>query len=772
LENKASAKSLQALNRAAVAFRAKKSSEAEQLCISILSEDPNCFEAIYFLGVIHSSLGKNEQALASYDKALALRPGFAEAMYNRGNVLKKLHRLDEALASYDRTIALQPGYAKAFSNRGNTLTELKRFEEALTSYDQALALQPNLVEALYNRGNTLHELKRFEEALASYDRAVVAQPTYAKAIYNRANTLAKMQRFDEALVGYDRAIRLNPTYAEALYNRGNTLRELKRLSDALDSYDRAISVRGDDANSLSNRGVTLHELKRFEDAVADFDRSLALRPNDPDILCNRGNSLAELKRFNDAIESYDRALAVDMTHAQALSGLAFNVNIICNWDRRLSMGAAIKEHVIGRKAAISPFVVLGYSDDPALQLQCAKNYINQKIQSNPKPLWSGEIWRHQKLRVAYLSADFHSHPTASLMAELFELHDRSKFEVLGISFGTDDHSAMRKRLVSAFDVFQDVRDRSAGDIANYLRKSEIDIAVDLKGYTSGARPEILAQRPTPIQVNYLGYPGTMGAPFIDYIIADPVIAPFEKEQFYAEKIVQLPDCYQPNDSKREINGYRPSRQSVGLPDNKFVFCCFNNNWKIGPESFDVWMRLLKKVENSVLWLLADNEMAEQNLRKEAQRRAVDASRLVFAPRVPIEEHLARHRCADLFLDTIPCNAHTTASDALWTGLPLLTCTGDAFAGRVASSLLQAIGLPELITKNLDEYEMRALQIARDVVLLAELKAKIARNRSTHALFNSQQFAGHLEAAYGLMWEAWQRGERPKNFRVERIVGKS
>ncbi len=604
------------------------------MCISILLEDPDYFEVIYLLGVIQSSLGKNELALASYDKALALRPDFAEATYNRGNVLKKLKRLDEALASYERTIALQPGYAKAFSNRGNTLTELKRFEEALVSYDQALALQPNLVEALYNRGNALHELKRFEDALVSYDRAVAVHPTYAKAIYNRANTLAKMQRFDEALVNYNQAITLEPSYAEALYNRGNTLRELKRFTDALDSYSRAISIRGNDANSFSNRGVTLHELRRFEEAVADFDRSLALRPNDPDILCNRGNALVELKRFDDAIASYDRALAVDKAHPYALSGLAFSANNICDWDRRASLLAAIKAHVTEGKSVISPFVVLGYSDDPALQLQCARNYISHQFPSYPKPMWSGEMWRHQKLRVAYLSADFHSHPTASLMAELFELHDRSRFEIIGISFGKDDQSEMRKRLVSAFDVFHDVRERSNGDVASHLRKIEVDIALDLKGYTLGSRPGILAQRPAPIQVNYLGYPGTMGAPFIDYIIADQVIAPFDQQQFYTEKIVQLPDCYQPNDSKRKISERLPTRQALGLPEGKFVFCCFNNNWKIGPEVFDVWMRLLKQVENSVLWLLSDNDGAEQNLRKEAHRRGVAPARLIFAPQSP------------------------------------------------------------------------------------------------------------------------------------------
>ncbi len=767
MKDTTSAQSSQALKRAVSALSAKKFDEAEQLCNSVLSENPNVFEAVYLLGVVQSSLGKNELALASYDKALALRPDFAEANYNRGNVLKKLNRLDEALASYERTIALQPGYAKAFSNRGNTLAELKRFEEALVSYDRALVLQPNLVEALYNRGNALYALKRFDEALGSYDRAVAVQPKHAKAIYNRANTLAKMQRFDEALVNYNQVIALDPGYAEALYNRGNTLRELKRFNDALDSYSRAISIRGDDGNSFSNRGVTLHELGRFDEAVADFDRALGLRADDPDILCNRGNALVELKRFDDALASYDRALTIDKAHPYALSGLAFTANNMCDWDRRAFLLETIKEHVTEGRSIVSPFVVIGYSDDPALQLQCAKNYVSHTVPSCPKPLWSGEKWRHQKLRVAYLSADFHSHPTASLMAELFELHDRSRFEIVGVSFGKDDRSEMRRRLAAAFDVFQDVRERSDSEIANYLRKSEVDIAIDLKGYTLGARPGILAKRPAPIQVNYLGYPGTMGASFIDYIIADPVILPFDQQQFYTEKIVQLPDSYQPNDSKRKASDRLPSRQSLGLPEGAFVFCCFNNNWKISPEVFDVWMRLLMQVEKSVLWLLSDNAVAERNLCKEAERRGIAAARVVFARRVPIEEHLARHRFADLFLDTSPCNAHTTGSDALWTGLPVLTCKGDAFAGRVAASLLRASGMPELVVENLKEYETRALQIARNPGILADLKGKIERHRSAYPLFDSKSFVSNIEAAYTQMSEIWQRGERPRNFLVER-----
>ena len=412
-------------------------------------------------------------------------------------------------------------------------------------------------------------------------------------------------------------------------------------------------------------------------------------------------------------------------------------------------------------------MLLGYSGDPALQLNVRGTLSKTMIPSPLPPFWSGQTWRNDKLRIAYLSADFRSHPVASLMAELFEQHDRSRFEIIGVSFGVDDGSEMRKRLVAAFDEFHDVRRKSDKEVAKFLNDTHVDIAV-IWTAIRGSRPGIFAHRPAPIQVSYLGFPATMGADFIDYIIADAMVLPVEQQPYYTEKVVYLPDCYQVNDTKRKIAERTPTRQEMGLPEHAFVFCCFNNNWKITPAIFDVWMRLLHQVEGSVLWLLGDNEGAERNLRNEAQRRGIDPSRLVFAGRLPPAEHLARHRLADLFLDTLPYNAHTTASDALWVGLPVLTCKGEAFAGRVAASLLHAVGIPELITSNLEDYQTLALKLARDPALLAEIKAKLVRNRDTCPLFNTERFARHIEAAYTTMWETWQRGEVPKSFSVEPI----
>src|SRR5664279_2275328 len=405
-------------------------------------------------------------------------------------------------------------------------------------------------------------------------------------------------------------------------------------------------------------------MKRYEEAVASYDRALIVRPDYIEALSNRGETLQQLRRFDEARADFDRILAINPDHPHAFSGAAFCAINLCDWEARAHSAAGLSTHISGKKSIISSFVLFGYSDDPALQLECAQNYFQNKIPVLPPPLWNGQTWRHDKIRVAYLSADFRNHATAFLMAELFEKHDRSRFEFIAISFGRDDESEMRQRLIAGFDQFHDVRTKSDSDVAQLLHDLQIDIAVDLKGYTQDARPEILAYRPAPIQVSYLGYPGTMGASFIDYFIADRIAAPFELQPFFSEKIVHLPDSYQVNDNHRKIAAIVPTRLEAGLPEQAFVFCSFNNNWKITPDVFDVWIRLLQQVEGSVLWLLSDNDGAEHNLRKEAQRRGVDPTRLVFAGRLTPDQHLARHVLADVFLDTLPCNAHTTASDAL------------------------------------------------------------------------------------------------------------
>jgi predicted O-linked N-acetylglucosamine transferase (SPINDLY family) len=755
-----------ALKRAVVSYQAGHFDEAEALCTAILHTNANHFDALHLLAVVRSRLGRFQEALASYDQALAIKPENAEALNNRGNALRHLQRFEEASASYDKALAIRPDYVDALYNRGDALRDLKRLEEALTSYDQALAIRPDYIDALISRGVTLQDMKRFEEALASYDKALAIRPDYAEVLGNRGNALRDLKRFEEALASYDKALAIRPDYIDALISRGVTLQELKRFEGALASYDNALAIKPDYAEVLSNRGNALRDLKRFEEALASYDQALAIRPDYADAFNNRGVTLQDLKRLEEALASYDNALAINPKHLYAIAGVAHAVLNICDWARTAELDGEIRAHVAERKSIITPFTLLGYCSDASLHLKCARNYIRDKVPVFPQPFWNGTIYQHERVRIAYLSADFHRHATAYLITELFELHDRTRFELLGVSFGEDDKSEMRSRLVRSFDQFHDVRLKTNRDVAKLMSELQVDIAIDLKGYTQDARPEILAYRPAPIQISYLGYPGTMGASFIDYVIVDKIVLPFDQQRFYSEKIIQLPECYQVNDSRRKIADRTPTRRESGLPDDGFVFCCFNNHYKITAPVFDLWMRLLQAVEGSVLWLLGDNASAQSNLRKEAAARGVDPARLVFAGRLPLEDHLARHRLAELFVDTLPINAHTTASDALWAGLPLVTCCGESFAGRVAASLLNGVGLPELVTHSLGEYEALALKLATDASLLQSIRWRLEQNRLRYPLFDTDRFRRHIEAAYLTAWEIWQRGESPRGFAVE------
>jgi protein O-GlcNAc transferase len=730
----------------------------------VVAFDPGHAAAQALLGVARHGQGQCEAALACFDRALALQPDQAEVLNNRGVVLRELGRAEEAVASYDRAIALAPDYADALRNLGNTLRDLGRTAEALVSYDRFLALQPDHVEVLYRQGGLLLDLDQPEEALARYDQALGITPDGAEFWNNRGIALSRLDRPTGALASYDRALALRPDYAEAWRNRGAALRDLRRLDEALASFDQALALRPDDAEALVQRGVALRELDRPESALASFDQALALLPDHVDGLIHRGELLRALRRHEEAAEAFERALAA-APGTKFLEGQKLHERMqCCDWREHDRQVAAIVAGIREGESAATPFTFLAVSDSAADQLRCARIFGQEKYGLPDRVPASSLRYDHDRIRLAYLSADFHEHATAYLMAELFEQHDAARFELTALSFGPDGAGPMRRRLERAFTRFIDIRGLPDSEAAELLRRLEIDIAIDLKGYTQGCRPRILMNRPAPIQVNYLGFPGTMGTGPIDYIIADRVIIPDGRQSSCSEAVVYLPDCYQPNDRQRVI-GDTPTRAEAGLPETGFVFCSFNNNYKITPEIFDVWMRLLRRVEGSVLWLLAGNPASLRNLRREAEARGVAPERLVFAPRVALPAHLARHRLADLLLDTVPCNAHTSASDALWAGLPILTCPGEAFAARVAASLLHAVGLPELVAPTLGDYEALALALAQNPGRLAALRAKLARQLETAPLFDTDRFRRHLEAAYETMWSRHQQGLPPAGFAV-------
>ncbi len=628
--------------------------------------------------------------------------------------------------------------AVAAQKSGNLPEAELRYREILTT--------AAIPEVMVNHANVLVAMGRREEALAGYNRALVLKPNLFEGLYNRGNLLLEMKRADAALASFEAALAVRQDMAGVWNNRGTALRELRRQDEALASYDRALAVAPGHVNALTNRAIALLEMRRLDEALAATDAALALQPGFAESLYVRGNILRDMGRMADALASHEQALAANPAHPHALNGVAQAALNLCDWPRTAGLAPRLAETIEAGRALIQPFVMLGYSDDAALQRRCAETYVRRTVPRQP-PLSDGRRYGHDRIRLAYLSADFHQHPTSQLMIELFERHDRDRFEVTAIAFGPDDGSAMRKRLQKAFDRFEDVRNLSDLDVARMLRERETDIAIDLNGHTHGARPGIFAHRPAPVAVNYLVYPGTTGAEFMDVILADRIVAPASQQEFFREKIVHLPDCYQANDGARAL-APAPSRAACGLPDTGFVFCCFNNNWKITAPVFDIWMRLLQAVPGSVLWLL--DGPATENLRKEAAARGVEAGRLIFAPHAAPEAHLVRHALADLFLDTLPYNAHTTASDALYAGVPLVTCIGKVFQSRVAASLLNALDMAELVATSPAAYESLALDLASNPALLKATREKLARNLKTAPLYDSARFVKNIEAAYEAM----------------------
>ena len=744
--------------------------QAEALYKRILAQSPQHFDALHLSGVIAYQRRDLETAIRLIGLAVQIDPDNAPAHANHAAALRDRGHTEAALASFDRAIGLQADLAEAWANRSMLLLTLNRPRPALAGFERLVVLRPDDAAAHYGRGVALQALERWGAALSAFDRALALQPGLVEAWAYRGAALRALGRAEEALACFDRTLALRPDFPEVLNNRGSVLLDLRRPAEAVVSYDRAVELLPNQAEILNNRGTALLDAGRAEAAIVSYSQALALRPGFEAALNNRASALRELGRHEAAAADYAQLLKLAPDFPYTQGDLLFARLHLCDWAGYDEARAGIEASIRAGRRAINPFSALAVTGSPEEQRRCAEAYAADKLPRQEPLLKRSTRYRHERIRVAYLSADFHEHATAHLMAELFETHDRSRFETYALSFGPDRRDAMRVRLEAAFDRFIDIRDRSDRAAAQLLKELEIDIAVDLKGYTGGSRPGILSFRPAPVQISYLGFPGSMGARHIDYVLADPFVVPPEQERCYSEKIVRLPDCYFPCDAGRPIAPATPSRAEAGLPETGFVFCCFNSAYKFTPALFDVWMRLLVSVEGAVLWLLGDSEAAMRNLRQEAARRGVAPERLVFSRRLPASEHLARHRLADLLLDTAPCNAHTTASDALWAGLPVLTCPGDAMAARVAGSLLHSIGLPELIAPDLAAYEATALALARDADRLAALKERLVRNRTTTPLFDSGRRRRHIEQAYATMWARAERGEAPSAFAVTPIDG--
>jgi predicted O-linked N-acetylglucosamine transferase (SPINDLY family) len=710
-------------------------------------------------------MGDLANAQILYEEVALIEPSNFEALHMLGVLAYQGNDFEAAAEWMGRSIAVNSRDASGHCNLGLALHRLGKRAESIASYERALAIKPDFAEAHFNCGNVFAELERLDAALDCYHRAIQCRPAFAEAHAHCAAVLLKLQQPEAALAFLDRAIAIAPQDFQSHSNRAAALGQLRRYREALESCDRAISLRPDHSQTHIHRGNVLTELGRVDEALSSYERAIASGPQLAEGHAALASLLDRLNRKAEALRSYERALKIN-PDLDFLAGVRLHLKMhLCDWRDLEAEIAGIVEKISRGNKAIAPFALLALCDSPSIHLQAARIWMNANAPQNDDLGPFPAATEKQRIRLAYFSADFHDHATAYLTAELFELHDRSRFEVIAFSYGPDSKDAMRTRLYAGFDQFIDVAGKSDREVAEISRKMRIDVAIDLKGYTTNQRGRIFSFRPAPIQVSYLGYPGSMAAPYIDYLIADPTLIPEHLRHHYAEKIAYLPDSYQANDTRREIAAQEPSRQDAGLPATGFVFCCFNNNFKITPTVFHSWMRILQQVDGSVLWLLGDSQDAASNLMREAAARGIRPHRLVFAERISLDAHLARHRLADLFLDTLPYNAHTTTSDALWSGLPVITCMGEGFAGRVAASLLRAVGLPELVTGTADEYEALAVSLAKEPSRLASIRERLNRDRATAPLFNSRRFTTHLEMLYAQMYQRHCAGFAPADIAV-------
>jgi protein O-GlcNAc transferase len=733
---------------------------AEALYRKALERDPEQAEALHLLGVIAYQRGDTETAIALIGRALPQLEDRPEAHLDFGNALLAAGRLADAADCYRRAVALDPDYGMGHCNLARALNDQARFEAGLESARRAVELIPDLVGAHINCAAALSGLRRFGEAEAPLHRALELIPERAETHHALGDVLCALGRFDEGSASYHRALALKPDFAKAHTNLGIVLSIQSRLDEAVESLQRALALAPDDVQARMYLGAALADLRKFDDAVASYQGTLAREPDNARVHCYLGNVFRIQNKLNEAIACFERAVALAPDDADALTARFRAKQIICDWSDYYGNEAKVRNAIAAQPSRTTALALSALSSTAVEQLNCAREIATSITVPEAMLLPRRQPRSSKRIRLGYLSEDLRQHPVGVLIVEQIERHDRRDFEVIGYSFGPDNRTPMRARFTGAFDRFIDIDKTPHRQAAELIHSDAIDILIDLTGYTGFCRPEILACRPAPIQVSHLGYPATMGAEFIDYIIVDPFLVPMGQQRFYSEKLVHLPDCYQPSDSRRKIADPPPTRAACGLPDQRFVFCSFNNSYKITPIVFDIWMRLLKAVPGSALWLYQRNAWVKDNLRREASIRGVAAERVIFAQPAPMPEYLARLGLADLFLDTLPYNAGATANDALWAGLPLLTCAGETYVGRMAGAVLTAARLPELITTSLEAYEALALRLATEPGLLAGLRQKLVRNRSTVPLFDTARFTRNLETAYRRMWEIWRAGQPP------------
>ncbi len=730
-----------AMSAAVEHHQAGRLDEAVEIYNWILDHQPDNEFVLHLMGIASAQGGDPKTAVGLIKKAIGKNPGIAAFHVNLGNFLGQIGSLDEAAAAQRRALAIEPDNIQAHNNLGIVLRRQGKLDEAADCYRRALMVEPDDAELHFNLGNVHRAQESGSEAIGCYRRAVELRPGYGDAWNNMGLTQQTLGHWDDAVDSYHQALAVKPEHVDALNNLGTALQAMGNFEDAMKAYERVRSIAPDYANAYFNMGSIQLEFDDPEGAAASFEKVLELDPDNPDAFAN----------LFDVHES------------------------VCDWrdqDSAFQRLVALTEQQIaaGTKTSMNPFKALARPLQPSMQLALARTWsaeIARRMEAPRKALaYSFQDRRHDRLRIGYLSNDLGYQPMTDLIQGLPGLHDRNQFEIFSYSFHEDDGSTYRKRIEAECEHFIDIMTMSHGESAQRIFDDEIDVLVDLKGFTQNTRLEILALRPAPVQVSYIGFPGTTGAGFLDYVLTDEIVTPWDMAPHYSEKLALLPDCYLMTDDGQVIPEPHLTRAECGLPEDAFVFCCFNAPYKIEPGIFDVWMRILSQVPNSVLWLFQGHPLGAANLKREAEARGIAGDRLVFAGKMAKEDHLARHGCADLFLDTFYYNAHTTAVDALWMGLPVLTFPGEHFVSRVSASLLRAIAMPEMIMASLDDYERHAVHLATHSRDLRELGDKLVANRRTQPLFDSPGITRNLERAYQGMWDIYQAGDSPRSFAVD------
>jgi len=752
-------------NQAVGLHQAGRLEEAAALYDQLLAQFPDHADTLHLRGVVELQRSAFENALARFDQVLSVNADHASALANRSAALIALGRYEDAKDSAARALVLTPDSLASFNNLASALNKLGRHEESLAVSDQALARGREDAKLHIHRAESFIAGRRYDDVIAACDRATSFDPGLPEAHAHRAQALLKLNRASEATASFEKALSLSPNSAEGFSSHALVLVLNRRPGDAIAACERALALQPPFPEALMVRALAFENLKRYADAIADCDAALALQPDLAEAYALRGMCFKGMKQPERALADFDVALELD-PHLDLIPGQRILLSLqVAEWDGlERNIGDAIAAVEAG-KYPVQPLVFNGLPSSPQLQRLVAERGFLQTNPPESRPVHPARPF-NSKLRIGYFSSDLHDHPVGQLLVGMLEAHDRSQFEVVAFSFGGLATNLTRKRIEKACDRFVDALVMPSSDMVAAARALNIHIAVDLNGYTADMRSEIFAEGVAPIQVNYLGFPGTMGTERMHYIVGDAIVTPPEHAPFYAERIVTMPHSYLvTNDIKRHVPARLSTRRELGLPESGFAFCCFNAAQKITPDAFDVWMRLLKQVEGSFLWLGDSGATSMRNLRRAATERGVAPERLIFAPRTPGLEYLVRYRVADLFLDTFYYNAHATASEALMMGLPIVSRLGETFAGRVSASLLTAVGLPELIARTTEDYERIALTLARDPVAHQDVREKLARHMATYPLFDTPRYTRNLEAAYRAMWRRHEAGLPPDHIAV-------